>query len=584
MKDFTVAGTKDGFRFKIWRGECMALLGFDVTEPEEDFVGFAVEYLEPGQSEWKVLHNRIAFSYDTPGTPPVTGRRTYRTTEHPLQKFRWVHFPWEPRPGAYRYRATKMHMLEDRAPTRGTSIELEISLDPVTHAGGIDVGFTRNFASSQAFEAFKKDHAIAGDIIPPDPEEGLEFGEQKRALASTRVYEWLGFEAHRHLFEFLEEAAQDPTIQVDAMIYDFNEPDLLLALEAIGPRLRVLIDDSSKLDKKKREVGHLSASSPESIAAERLRASAGTSHVKRGHFQGLQHNKVLIARRGGVPFKVITGSTNFTFRGLYIQANNMIVFRLPEVAKLFGDMFAQAFDHMAGFSQHELSGKWHVIPTPGSPAVHVCFAPHSDPALSLSPAGAAIDQAASSVLYSFAFMNQTKSGEVRKALDRLMGRPLFSYGVVNEKTGMEIRKPDGARGLVDFAFLADHAPEPFRSEWSGGKGINIHHKFVVTDFDKPTARVFTGSSNFAPSGEAGNGDHMIMIQDQKVALAYAIEALRMFDHLHFRNLMQEASDAELPQKLFLKKPIKLSGAAEPWFARFYVPGSQEARDRQLFAS
>jgi len=34
---------------------------------------------------------------------------------------------------------------------------------------------------------------------------------------------------------------------------------------------------------------------------------------------------------------------------------------------------------------------------------------------------------------------------------------------------------------VDFAFLAKRAPEPFKSEWSGGKGINVHHKFVVPD-------------------------------------------------------------------------------------------------------
>ena len=64
-----------------------------------------------------------------------------------------------------------------------------------------------------------------------------------------------------------------------------------------------------------------------------------------------------------------------------------------------------------------------------------------------------------------------------------------------------LSSPDGEVGLVDFAFLSKHAPEPFKSEWSGGQGINIHNKFVVVDFDQPGAKVYAGSSNFAPSDD-----------------------------------------------------------------------------------
>src|SRR5581483_11799853 len=93
--------------------------------------------------------------------------------------------------------------------------------------------------------------------------------------------------------------------------------------------------------------------------------------------------------------------------------------------------------------------------------------------------------------------------------------------------------------LVDFNYLAAKAPEPFKSEWSGGKGINIHHKFVVTDFNLEPAKVFTGSSTLSHSGEVGNGDNLIQIEDRKIATAYAIEAVRVFDHLHFRSVMQD---------------------------------------------
>ena len=179
-----------------------------------------------------------------------------------------------------------------------------------------------------------------------------------------------------------------------------------------------------------------------------------------------------------------------------------------------------------------------------------------------------------------------------------MKRPIFSYGAVNEVGKMEVRKPDGSTGMVDFAFLAKTAPEPFKSEWAGGQGINIHQKFVVTDFSLPTATVFTGSSNLAPSGENGNGDHLIKIEDQKVATSYAIEAVRVFDHLHFRTLMKEVFDdpknkpakkaatkgkEKQPDKLVLQKPTAISGKKNAWFDRFYVVGSLLAGDRKLFS-
>jgi phosphatidylserine/phosphatidylglycerophosphate/cardiolipin synthase-like enzyme len=142
----------------------------------------------------------------------------------------------------------------------------------------------------------------------------------------------------------------------------------------------------------------------------------------------------------------------------------------------------------------------------------------------------------------------------------------------------------GSAGLVDFNYLSKNMPEPFKSEWSGGRGINIHHKFVVTDFNLPTAKVFTGSSNLSPSGEHNNGDHLLMIEDQRVATAYAIEALRMFDHLHFRSIMQAKSKKKSSRIVIkLKKPKSITKAKSNWFDPYYVAGSQKEHDRKLFA-
>jgi phosphatidylserine/phosphatidylglycerophosphate/cardiolipin synthase-like enzyme len=290
---------------------------------------------------------------------------------------------------------------------------------------------------------------------------------------------------------------------------------------------------------------------------------------------------VLIARRGGAPVKALCGSTNFSFRGLYIQANNMLVFSEPGIADLFGQMFDIAFADPTKLGQNPFTKAWHVVTPAAGPTVSICFSPHpSGSAVSLSPVAGAIDQASSSVLYSVAFLNQDKNGPVRQALDRLMGRPLFSYGVVDKSGGLSVKKPDGSVALVPFSYLAKTAPEPFKTEWGGGSGITVHHKFVVTDFNKPTAKLFTGSSNLANGGEQQNGDHLIQIDDSRVATVYAIEALRMFDHLHFRSNMK-ALGKQAPTVIKLWKP---GDPGPAWWNPFYIAGSQKAGDRLLFGS
>jgi phosphatidylserine/phosphatidylglycerophosphate/cardiolipin synthase-like enzyme len=598
MNAFENQKSKDGFTVKLWRGERMCLLGFDVEEPEPDFVGFAIECKAPGPGKFEPLNNRLNFRYDQPVTVAVNGDRQFPSTEAPFQKFRWIHFPFNPRAGTYTYRVTKMHMPKDDQLRPGTVIELDISLSEITYDGFLDVGFTRNFASSQAFRSkFPKAttdaeiNSIGAKIIPANADDGLDF-EKMKPDTDTKgdIYKWLGFEARDLIFGFLEDALKDKKVTLDVFTYDFNEPDMLDALEKFGPRLRAIMDDSTSSKKNKKtgksvKTGHGLSDSAESQAALRFGKSAGARHIKRTHFQGLQHHKVLIARRDGVPFKVLGGSTNFSFRGIYIQANNVLVFDDPDIAGLYGNVFDAAFTDPDNFKSDDLAGTWHAVNKQGRPPVHLCFSPHKDTDLSLNPVRGAIDQATSSVLYAIAFLNQIKSGPTKEAVDRVMTRQVFSYGISDKAGGLALTKPDGSIGLVDFKFLAAHAPEPFKSEWSGGKGINIHHKFVITDFNLPTAKVFVGSSNLSPAGEAKNGDHLIMIEDRLVATSYAIEALRVFDHLHFRTKMKKAkTNSKTKSELKLQKPVAISHAKSAWFDEYYVENSQKEKDRKLFSA
>jgi phosphatidylserine/phosphatidylglycerophosphate/cardiolipin synthase-like enzyme len=610
MNDFANARQSNSLSVKLWRGERMCLVGMDVNNPEPDLVGFSIEVKSPGSPDFEPLRNRVAFSYDKPADQAVDGYRNFSSLEAPFQKFRWVHFPYEPKGGNYTYRVTKQHMPIDNKLKAGDTVTLDIPLDPVIYDGFLDVGFARNFASSQAYD---EKYQGSPNVIPVDADQGLKFHK-----VPGDVYEWLGFEAYDLIMTTLKEVAADKTLSMDFFAYDLNEPDIIALLEQMGGRLRAIIDDSKP---------HKPATSAESQSAKRLAASAGAANVKRMHFKNLQHNKVLIVKKGNQPNKVLFGSTNFSFRGIYIQANNALVFYAPEAAALFEQAFQLAFTNPGGFGKDPISTKWHLVQVPGKPLVHFCFSPHTDTDLSLNPLGAAIDQATSSVFFSIAFLYQTKSGATREAVDRLMKKDVFSYGISDKLGGLAVKKPDGSFGIVDFNYLAGITPMPFKAEWSGGKGIHEHHKFVVTDFSLPTAKVFTGSSNLSPSGEAGNGDNLVMIEDPRVATSYAIEALRVFDHLHFRSIMSDAFATQKPgqgkaakaksavkkskkkakkgkatkkpaapspqtatppsksvalAQLTLQKPTAISGKPA-WFTDYYAAANQKQRDRKLFS-
>lgn len=552
----------DGLKFKLYRGEGAALLAFDLARQgaTKDFVGFAVEVRYPGSRRWGALKNRLSFTAPAAGTYG----RVFPSTEAPFQKFRWVHVPTQIGRGQYRYRVTAKYMNADGDLVSGPSVENAISLEPQTLGGYLNVGFTRGFASSQAYATrFGNETGI---LPPPGSDSASSLEHDMEPFPDH--YDWLGFEVRRLIYSLLDDVARDPSLTLDALIYECKEPIILGKLESIGSRLRAIVDDHG-------EQGDLD--SAESISAQRLTAAG--AQVQRMHFGRQQHNKVLIVRRDGKPIRVLTGSTNFSLRGLYIQANNALHFDDPTTAGVYGELFEAYWDAPASFRKNALSQNWWVVRETESSTVSLCFSPHADPDLSLDPIARAINKATSSVLYSIVFLNQL-TGQVRDALDELMTRPLFSYGVAQRTQGLAVRKPDGSLGLLPFEFLGEKAPPPFAAEWHGeatGRSNMVHHKFLVTDFNGKNPTVFTGSSNMAAGGEKANGDNLICLKDRSVAVAYAIEALRMFDHFHFR---VRARTQPSTRPLLLARPPKTGH--DTWFADYYHAGHVKQRDRRLF--
>ena len=568
LANFEVSGNNAAalFSLKVYRGEGMALLAMNWASgkmPPDNFVGFAIEYQEPGGTQFFPLSNRITFLKNDGSVDPAT--KSSRLS--PIQKFRWVHFPFHPDlPGDFIYRVTPVFMDANEKLSYGDPQQAAIQLQGDTYPGLLNVAFTRGFVASQAFVDRFGTNGGVGTILPQSADAGLEF--KPTDPKATEALDWMGFEARRIILSSLDSALQDTTAQVRVLAYDFNIPEMLEKLVALGSRLRIIIDDSGK---------KVNATSPESKAAAALVQSAGPGNVQRQHMGDLQHNKT-VAIKGDKVNLAIGGSTNMSWRGFFVQNNNAIQLFGPVPAQLFFDQFDNMWknkDAPAGFGATP-SAQWNDLKLTGITA-KISYSPHIASNVILKGIADDISTTSSSLFYSLAFLYQTP-GVILNAIKNVTGnKSLFVYGISDRKVGgLDLQSPDGNPPTVFPAALLTNVPEPFKQEATGGTGIRMHHKFVVIDFDKPTARVYTGSYNFSTAADTKNGENLLLIQDRRVAVSYMIQAVVMFDHYEFRDVQAKSPT----QKLFLQMPPK--AGEKPWWDEDYTD-AQKAKDREMFA-
>jgi phosphatidylserine/phosphatidylglycerophosphate/cardiolipin synthase-like enzyme len=569
--DFEVSGDNAAalFSLKVHRGEGMALLAMNWKQgrPSDDFVGFGIEYKEPGATNWWALTNRLSF----PGPGGAVDPNAKSTLRSPIQKFRWVHFPLNADlPGAFSYRVTPVFMNSQDVISYGDPQQVEIELNRETYPGELNVAYTRGFVSSQAFVDHYGQFGAINTLIPANADDGLTFVPSHPKAQDA--YNWMGFEARRAILDLLDAAIADTQAQVRVVAYDLNLAEIVDRLKQLGRRLKIIIDDSGS---------HGPATSAESQAAAILGGSDIGAAVKRQHVGHLQHNKTVVVD-GPTVQGAVGGSTNMSWRGFFVQSNNAVVVRGKDAIRPFATAFDNYWDHGTpkAFGVTE-SAEWRPLGLADVDA-EVAFSPHS-------PANARLKDVAddissnttSSLLYSLAFLYQTP-GVIQDAIKKVMNDPnLFVYGISDRKVGgLDLQTPGESPAPVYPSQLTGrNAPEPFKSEPTGGSGVRMHHKFVVIDFDKPTARVYLGSYNFSTSADTQNGENLWLIRDRRAAVSYAVQALTLFDHYEFRVIQSDAKKAR--KKLELKPPPRNPGDT-PWWAEDYTD-PRKIRDRELFS-
>jgi phosphatidylserine/phosphatidylglycerophosphate/cardiolipin synthase-like enzyme len=574
--EFQVAGSNAHalFTLKLHRGDGMLLVAMNWRDdlPPGDFVGFAIEYKEPNGIRFFAVKNRLSF-LTSDGVVEPSKRSTLTS---PIQKFRWVHFPRNAElEGLFTYRVTPVFMSPLDELSYGEPQEAQIQLMRETFPDQLNVAFTRGYTSSQAFaDRYLLDKTSMSTLLPAAAALGVTF--KSTHPRSEEALKWMGFEARSVLLELLDKAIADSKVEVDVVAYDLCEPMIIDRLRQLKTRLRVIIDDDGD---------HGESKSGECQAEAILVGSAGRANVKRQHMGKLQHNKMIIVRSkdsSGLNVAV-GGSTNFSWRGFYVQNNNALVVTGASAIQ----PFVQAFVNYWNVTKNKVplfavtpSSLLSKINLPGID-IQVTFSPHANKDAMLDRIAGDVLKTKSSLFFSLAFLYQTKGAmrDVFKAIGKK--DKVFTCGISDKKVGdFDFLKPDGQMATVNpVALQKKDTPEPFKSEVTGGNGVRLHHKFIVIDFDTDDARVYLGSYNFSKAADVSNGENLFVIKNRRVAVSYMIEAIRIFDHYEFRLKQKDAKTAR--KKLALQKPPRKPGDI-PWWSEDFTD-KRKIKDRELFA-
>jgi hypothetical protein len=142
------------------------------------------------------------------------------------------------------------------------------------------------------------------------------------------------------------------------------------------------------------------------------------------------------------------------------------------------------------------------------------------------------------------------TGPVLQALEEIhTNQNIFSYGISDSPGGgITLYKPGNPDGiLVSGKPGTTNLPPPFdQEEPILGLGHQIHHKFVICNFNGSAPVTYCGSSNLAEGGEAANGDNLLSIYDQDISTVFAIEAFALVDHFNFLDKYGSGSTPSTP--------------------------------------
>jgi hypothetical protein len=589
-----VTASKNAFSVKAYVGDWKTLLAFNFSSQEnaKNLAGFTVYCQPPGQVPGYYLENDLQFE-DPSNHNQVAGEKPNSTANAPIQKYRWTHYPAtahqgvSPALGDYTYTVTPRYFSNAsmQALDPALSVTVKVPVGPFKK-GSVTLGFTRGYMQSQGYVHH---FGAATPVVPKTKQLEFDTGTQAgtnngQPVTFAQIYNWMGETARVQVFDVLNSVLNDSSLTLKVFAYDLNEPDVVKTLLTLAQqgRVRVILDNASLHVTQK----GAKTKTPEDQFTELFeQQKKGAADIVRGSFARYSHDKIFIVSRNGSALQVLTGSTNFSLTGLYVNANHVLVFQDTNVAGHYDAVFEESWQVLKNnHSPSAAAGKAFsgtnlaTVPYDSQagfvPKMEITFSPHTTADVTKILGGISdrveqeVHSAKGNVL--FAVMQLKGGGPVYQTLGNLHTQPVYSYGISDEPTGIFLYSPAKPSG-VQVTGKPGHVtlPPPF-DQVPSPPGHEIHDKFVVCGLNGNDPVVYCGSSNLAAGGENQNGDNLLAIHDADVATVFAIEALGLVDHYNFLDRMTD------PKKTAPKKKAGAASGAKKAPSKRKAPSKKKA--------
>ena len=588
-----MASAKKGrsFSLKAYVGDNKTLLAFNFVSQADaaNLAGFTIECKPPGQPSY-YLFNELQFP-DPSKHFQVAAQDPKATINAPIQKYRWIHVPGSIHQGVnsavgtYTYTVTPRYFDANQsmqALDSSLSAQVSVAVGPF-RKGSLALGFTRGYMQSEAFAHHFGDSALLQPANKPllyDTSQKAGTNPAGQSFTFADEYVWMGATARQQIFAILNAVLNDPNLQLDVFAYDLNEPDILNVLLTLGKagRVRIILDNAQlHVTHKDSKTGKTIVAPEDTFTALFNKQAKAPAEIVRGSFARYSHDKVLIISKQGKATQVLTGSTNFSVTGLYVNANHVLVFDDANVAGEYEKVFEQSWQILKQFGKTSVKAANAFSATPFAknpytyqsasvPRMSITFSPHTpaDAKVILGDISSRITGQAAGAPGSVLFAVMQLTGSKTPVYDTLtqiyQNKSVYSYGISDAPGGTHLYAPGSPTGvLVSGKPGKTTLPPPF-DQVPIPPGHEIHDKFVVCGLNGNDPVVYCGSSNLASGGEAANGDNLLQIHDADVATAFAIEALLLVDHYNFLDRYENAKkSAPKPSKKSSKKKAAKKG-------------------------
>lgn len=354
-------------------------------------------------------------------------------------------------------------------------------------------------------------------------------------------------------------------------LYELGDTELVNALTGFGPSRCHLILGNGAF---KTDTPPGNDENAAIRAAIRSKVDLSDRIVRAGHFA---HNKfVVFCKADGTPYKVLTGSLNWTSSGLCTQANNSLVIDDATVARQFKSAWDRLKAAGNGYPPDLIVNNSVTSTTQVDDCQVTPWFAATSAAQELVRARQLIEAATDGIL--FLFFNPgvfEKDPAHETLLQTIVERrkeplaagapPLYFCGVVNQNIAQlttdnpnpvdadtaasdptkpapvtlydstqDAPQPLSHDVLVPQAIKANYAE--WEKELRGASSVIIHSKVIVLDPFGTHPVVMTGSHNMGYKASSANDDNLVIIEGNgPLAAAYAVNIVAIFQNFRWND-------------------------------------------------